>query len=140
MENKSLSLMNLKRMLSSKNGVKIVFLVILAFVCFIALYIMQTGNVITTSKQAANEGVVTDDFAGILSSMDGVGETKVYITYTDENNYAVQGIIIVAQGAKDLDVVLKMQKAAATAYNIDVDQIEVFQMKGDITYEDNGIK
>lgn len=73
----------------------------------------------------------------VLESVDGVGRVKVMI---NEKQSAVQafsggageqeitGIVIVAEGAKDLRVALALQQAAKTLLNVELSQIQVLEM------------
>lgn len=127
-------------LLQSKNGMKIVGLFALAVVAVIMIYVLDDSATSTQSVLAKSESQVSGDFASILSSMDGVGQTKVFVTYISGDINDVKGVIIVAEGGGELDVILRLQNAAATVYGIDVEQIEVFKMKGAPYNESNNTK
>ncbi len=84
----------------------------------------------TLSAVKSDSSIEDDDFASVLSAIDGAGLVNLFVTYVDADKTQVKGVIIVAEGASDINVVFKLQSAAATAYGISIDQIEVFEMKG----------
>lgn len=123
----------MKKILSGENKAKIIGLAIVIILCFALVYTnsdpVYDVNSVDTNRQI-DADILKSDFASVLSSVEGAGRVSVFITYKDDNSTSVQGVIIVAEGAKDLNVAIKLQTAAATAYGIGIDQIEVFQMKG----------
>lgn len=69
--------------------------------------------------------------AQVLSAMDGAGEVEVALYYGSSSNEAVPcGAVIVADGAGDVAVRLRLSRAVATLMGIDESRVEVFLRKG----------
>ncbi|MGN0768639.1 MAG: hypothetical protein ACI4M8_04695, partial [Christensenellales bacterium] len=68
-----------------------------------------------------------EKLADILSRIDGIGQTKVMISYSD--NDAVCGVIVVAEGADNPLAEWKIRHAVQTALKIDYHSVEVYSMK-----------
>jgi|GEM_PF-4366732 len=122
-----------KKILNGENKGKIIGLTALLILCFVLVYVTNDPLKVTSdidNNSDEQQEIISSDFASVLSSVEGAGKVSVYITYVDEDKTQVMGVIIVAEGAKDLNVAMKLQQAAATAYGIGIDRIEVFKMKG----------
>lgn len=66
--------------------------------------------------------------AATLSKIEGAGAVSVMITYKANASSDVQGVIVVAEGAKNIGVRIKLTQAVITALNIKGDMVEVFAM------------
>ena len=77
----------------------------------------------TNATYSENE----EKLADILERIEGIGKTKVMITYTDEEK--VNGVIVVAEGADNPLSEWKIRHAVQTALKIDYHSIEVYSMK-----------
>ena len=64
--------------------------------------------------------------AGLISEISGVGKTNVLITTGSEEN--IVGVVVVAEGAKDMTNRVKMIRCVEKATGATVDQIEIFEM------------
>ncbi len=62
----------------------------------------------------------------ILQELDGVGEASVVVYEKDEE---VQSVVVVCEGAKDLQVVMNVREAVATALNTDEKSIKIYLKK-----------
>jgi len=93
--------------------------------------------VLPASQQEAEQ------LEALLESIQGVGDTRVMVTYgepatrvsaqddgrTETVSYSpVQGVVVVAEGAHDLHIRLKVQSAVRTALDLPITQIEVLAM------------
>ena len=76
-----------------------------------------------------------DRLAAALSEIQGVGEVTVMISRNADA--ACCGAIVVAQGAEDIAVRLELLRAAATALDVEEDQVDVFSMGKDGSNERN---
>ena len=86
----------------------------------------------TTVAQATESAAVSYTateikLADILSELEGVGKTKVMITYTDDQS--VLGVIVVAQGAENTLTEWKIRRAIQTAMHVDYQSINVYSMQ-----------
>lgn len=77
----------------------------------------------TNATYSENE----EKLADILERIEGIGKTKVMITYRDEEK--VNGVIVVAEGADNPLSEWKIRHAVQTALKIDYHSIEVYSMK-----------
>jgi hypothetical protein len=64
--------------------------------------------------------------ATTLSQIDGAGEVKTMIT---RNGQEISGVIVVAEGAENISVMLKLLDATATVMGVDKSIVEVYQME-----------
>lgn len=70
--------------------------------------------------------------ARVLSAMEGAGtvETAIFYTAGEEDSAVPCGAVIVAQGADDVAVRLRLIRAACTLLGLEDKQVEVFQREG----------
>ena len=95
----------------------------------------KTTNTTQTQKQ---EGLV-GEVQSILSSIDGVGECEVLITYkygSEEISVGslnstdnIQGVVVVAKGGQDVYTRIKITNALCTLLKIEAGNIQIFEMK-----------
>ena len=69
--------------------------------------------------------------AQVLSAMDGAGQVEVAVFYQDEQETVPCGAVVVADGAGDMAVQLRLTRAVMTLLNVDADKISIFQRKGE---------
>ena len=62
----------------------------------------------------------------ILESIEGVGDAEVMICATEEG---VQGVVVVCEGANDLQVVMNVREAVATALGTEQKAIKIYLKK-----------
>lgn len=68
--------------------------------------------------------------ARVLSAMEGAGRVEVAVFYTQEEEKALPcGAVIVAEGAEDVAVRLRLARAVETLLGIDASQVDVFKRK-----------
>lgn len=66
----------------------------------------------------------------ILSTIDKAGKVNVMVSTKKENgNEYVCGVIVTAEGARDIGVKLKLHDAVCTALNLEKERVEIFEMK-----------
>ena len=73
----------------------------------------------TTVQQSSDEARLSE----ILSAIEGAGEVNVMITHKDG---AISGLLVVASGAKDIKVRLKLLEATKVALNVNADIVSVY--------------
>ena len=92
------------------------------------------------SRLAPASGGMTAEEARIsrtLQSIAGAGETRLTVYYaqaaslTGGGGKTPVGAVVVARGAGDLTVRLRLQRAAETLLGLKADQVEVFSMEDD---------
>lgn len=74
---------------------------------------------VTSVSQSSDEARLSE----ILSAIDGAGEVNVMITQMDGK---ISGVLVVASGAKDLSIRLKLLEATKVALNVNADIVSVY--------------
>lgn len=101
-------------------------LVISAIIIALAL-IIYSG---VSEKKAEEISTVMDEeetrLSKVLSSIEGAGQVEVMIVREDG---VVTGVLVVAEGAKDIGVMLKLLDATSTVMGVDKSVVEVYQME-----------
>lgn len=123
---------NLKGAIAKLKSVKHIGLIALLGICAILLLLIGF-----TSAPSETEGGGSDlekQTAAILSEIEGVGKVKVMIAVEAKSDVfsggeSIKGVIVVAEGADDMDVRVKLMKAVQTLLKINIDCIEIFTMK-----------
>lgn len=82
---------------------------------------------------SASTGMMTDTearAARILSAIEGAGSVEVAIFYAEEDEAAVPcGAVLVAEGADDVAVRLRLSQAVSTLFGLDNDKIDIFKRR-----------
>ena len=110
-----------------KQNKRIIIVVLLIAVLIGAVYIIDkskkatSGAFSTSSSKSATEIKLT----GILSNIEGVGNTDVMIT---ENNGEILGVVIVCEGANNIMTRSNILNAVSTALGIDKKIIAIYSM------------
>ena len=101
-------------------------LVISAIIIALAL-IIYSG---VSEKKTEEVSIVMDEeetrLSKVLSSIEGAGQVEVMIVREDG---VVTGVLVVAEGAKDIGVMLKLLDATSTVMGVDKSVVEVYQME-----------
>lgn len=101
-------------------------LVISAIIIALAL-IIYSG---VSEKKTEEASTVMDEeetrLSKVLSSIEGAGQVEVMIVREDG---VVTGVLVVAEGAKDIGVMLKLLDATSTVMGVDKSVVEVYQME-----------
>lgn len=88
----------------------------------------------TSSTPDASSTTAELRLARVLSAMEGAGSVEVAIYYAPENAALPCGAVIVADGAGDIAVRLRLTRAVSTLLGIGSNRVEVFQRKGGTTH------
>lgn len=101
-------------------------LIISAIIIALAL-IIYSG---VSEKKTEEVSTVMDEeetrLSKVLSSIEGAGHVEVMIVREDG---VVTGVLVVAEGAKDIGVMLKLLDATSTVMGVDKSVVEVYQME-----------
>ena len=111
-----------KKLLAIKNVRIIVISIIIA-----TGLIIYSG--ISTNAQTAEANYMDDEeirLASVLESIDGVGAVQVMIT---RNDGQISGVLVIAEGAENISVMLKLLDATSTVMGVDKSIVEVYQME-----------
>ena len=121
--------MELKKGLNGKWKDTII-LILIALVLAIAVWQVFGGDsktqegVISTSELSKSEEEIK--LMGFLSQMQGVGEVDVMIYQTDEGE---KSVVIVCDGAEDIQVQMHIREATATALGTTQQAIKIYLKK-----------
>ena len=94
--------------------------------------IIALGLIIYSDVSTNESGVVSNmdqeeiRLASTLSQIEGVGEVQTMIT---RNGDEISGVLVIAEGAENISVMLKLLDATATVMGVDKSIIEVYQME-----------
>lgn len=116
-----------KRIRSNKNFQIIIAIFIFAIGLIIYSSIMTAKDV--EKKQTTMTQTMNDEeqrLATILSGIGGAGNVETLITKTDGE---IVGVLIVAEGADNISVRLRLLDATSTALGVNKKIINVYQMK-----------
>ncbi|MBO4554631.1 MAG: hypothetical protein J5713_02505 [Clostridia bacterium] len=91
------------------------------------IYSNVISNTKTTSKsESLAASVMTDEelrLSNVLSSIDGAGDVSVMISKVGDS---IVGVIVIAEGAKDISVRLRLLDATSTALGVDKSVVNVY--------------
>ena len=111
----------LKEKLRGARGLEWLLLLIAA--CVAALVLTRGG-----SDAGAQPTELEARLERVLSAVEGAGEVRAMVS---EQNGEIAGVVIVAAGAEDVGVRLSLMQAARALLDVELDQIEVSQMRRD---------
>lgn len=111
----------LKEKLRGARGLEWLLLLIAA--CVAALVLTRGG-----SDAGAQPTELEARLERVLSAVEGAGEVRAMVS---EQNGEIAGVVIVAAGAEDVGVRLSLMQAARALLGVELDQIEVIQMRRD---------
>ncbi len=98
-------------------GIVVIVLLLLVVVVFI----VRNEN---DSKNVALQGTETEQkLASILREIDGVGEVQVMIGETEEGQ---RSVVVVCDGARNLQVIMDVREAAAAAVGTQENQVKIY--------------
>ena len=106
-------------------GIKNIKIVALIFIIAISLIIYSS---VATSKQTEKTFQNEDELrlASILSSIDGAGEVETMIS---KSSGEIVGVLVIADGANNPLVRLRLLQAASSALGVDSDVVSVLSRK-----------
>ena len=126
---------------------ELILAVIVIAVVIIAYILYSSGNILNTSSQNTSSTDTESRLEEILSNINGVGKVKVMIYYentlnnskdssisfnssyfSSSKNYEIKGVLVVAEGADNMDVKVQILRAVEILLSINADCIEIFTM------------
>ena len=117
------------KLITKLKGVKnleIVLAVLLAAVAVVAYVAISVGGGAKKSETQVQMTEAEARVAEVISEISGVGKTRVLITNGADKS--VVGVVVVAEGASNMDSRVKMLRLVEKATGATVDQIEIFEM------------
>ena len=94
----------------------------LLFAVWRVFYAEETVSVATTLSPTEEK------ISKLLQEIDGVGQAEVMIYETDEG---VQSVVVVCEGANNLQVVIDVREAVASAVGTQEKNVKIYLKKGD---------
>ena len=110
----------LKKLLAIKNLKIMVIAIIIALGLIIYSVSTKESGVVSNMDQEEIR------LASTLSQIEGVGEVQTMIT---RNGDEISGVLVIAEGAENISVMLKLLDATATVMGVDKSIVEVYQME-----------
>lgn len=113
-------------------GIKNIRLIAAIFIIAVAFLIYSTvaaADSVGTASQTEQSASMDDEesrLAAILGGLDGVGEVEVMMTRRDDE---IVGVLVLAEGAEDIAVMLRILSATTTAMGVDKGIVDVYAMK-----------
>lgn len=113
-------------------GIKNIRIIAAIFIIAVALLIyssVATGNAARTASSDEQSTEMDEDesrLASILEGLEGVGRVETMITREDDT---IVGILVIAEGAQDIAVRLRLLSAVTTAMGVDKQIVNVYTMK-----------
>ena len=107
-------------------GIKNIKIVALLFIIAVALIIYSN---VAASKQTDNKSYQNEDeirLSSILSSIDGAGEVETMIS---KSSGEIVGVLVIADGANNPLVRLRLLQAASDALGVDSSTVSVLSRK-----------
>lgn len=101
-------------------------LIISAIIIALALIIYSGVSEKKTEEVSTVMDAEETRLSKVLSSIEGAGQVEVMIVREDG---VVTGVLVVAEGAKDIGVMLKLLDATSTVMGVDKSVVEVYQME-----------
>lgn len=113
-----------KKLKSIKNIriIAVVFIIAIALIIYSSVVASRESKTVSQSHQQTVQSEDEQRLSGILSQIDGAGQVQTMITRTDGQ---IVGVLVIADGAKNPYVRLKLMQASATALGVSEDVISV---------------
>lgn len=102
---------------------------LIAILAFVILFAAWRLFALGDAEQASNANVYSDTekrISQMLRQMDGVGDADVIVCETEEG---VQSVVVVCDGAKDLQVIMHIREAVAAAVGTQEKDVKIYLKK-----------
>ncbi len=104
----------------------ILLLSVLALVLIVAVWIIFYGQDDKTSLSATTGSENEIKVSKLLQEIDGVGEASVMICETEDG---VKSVVVVCEGANDLQVIMNVREAVAAALGTEEKAVKIYLKK-----------
>ena len=118
------------RRLKSIKNIRVIAVI---FIIAVALLIYSTvaAGVGETAAREDNDVSAMDEeearLAAVLGGIEGAGKVQTMIIRDSDDN--IVGVLVIAEGADDITVMLKLLSATTTALGVDRQIVDVYTMK-----------
>ncbi|MDE5549308.1 MAG: hypothetical protein K2J13_03550 [Clostridia bacterium] len=116
-----------------------IVIAVIAICVYFSVNAMTSKSKTTATSTTQQQDGLIGEVKSILSSIEGVGECEILITYkytSEEINVDalnstdnIQGVVVVAQGGQDVYTRIKITNALCTLLKIEASNIQIFEMK-----------
>lgn len=113
-----------KKLKSVKNIriIAVVFIIAIALIIYSSVVASRESQSVSQSQPQSVQSEDEQRLSNILSQIDGAGQVQTMITKSDGQ---IVGVLVIADGAKNPYVRLKLMQASATALGVGEDVIDV---------------
>lgn len=113
-----------KKLKSVKNIriIAVVFIIAIALIIYSSVAASRESQSVSQSQPQSVQSEDEQRLSNILSQIDGAGQVQTMITKSDGQ---IVGVLVIADGAKNPYVRLKLMQASATALGVGEDVIDV---------------
>lgn len=113
-----------KKLKSVKNIriIAVVFIIAIALIIYSSVAASRESQSVSQSQPQSVQNEDEQRLSNILSQIDGAGQVQTMITKSDGQ---IVGVLVIADGAKNPYVRLKLMQASATALGVGEDVIDV---------------
>lgn len=122
----------MRRALERLRAVRHIEWALLALLAAAALMLMSGSS----SEEATHGGELERRMEAVLECVQGAGRVRVLVNgsentdpFSGQTDNSVVGVLVVAEGADDLNVALALGRAVQTLLGVEADQIEILDMK-----------
>jgi stage III sporulation protein AG len=81
-------------------------------------------------ENAAGSDTVQEQLAAILTRIEGVGNVRVMITFSDEKQLSVEGVVVVAEGGDSPGVEEQIREVVMSLFSVEAHKVIVVKMSG----------
>jgi hypothetical protein len=92
-----------------------------------------SGSVKQTESASDSPGSsdsVQDQLAAILTRIEGVGQVRVMITFSDEKQLSVEGVVVACEGGDSPDVEERIREVVMSLFSVEAHKVIVVKMSG----------
>lgn len=107
------------------SGVKNLGIMVVTIIIALTLLIYSGVD----KKDKSTDTVMDEEetrLATVLSGIEGAGQVRTMIVREDG---VIKGVLVIAEGAEDISVMLKLLNATATVMGVDKSVVEVYEME-----------
>ena len=101
----------------------------IAVVLALGLVLVFIGSS-SRDKPVESRTGVEDRLAELCSGVDGVGECSVLVYFTSSDESEVESVIVICEGADNVDVRLRLTEMLSSFFGIGSNRIRIEKMKG----------
>lgn len=118
------------RRLKSIKNIRVIAVIFIIAVALLIYSTVATGALETASRDEMDVSSMDDEearLAAVLGGIEGAGKVQTMISRDGEDN--IVGVLVIAEGADDITVLLKLISATSTALGVDRQIVDVYTMK-----------